>query len=817
MNKLKRTEKASLPKPTVTKQTKPSDFTTEGFALYFMNTIIRKNCSVEPNLKRIGELSDKLGLHKRLTELLFSRGIDTEERIRKFLYPDENALYDPFLMKNMREAVARLRAAMASREKIVIYGDYDADGVCSSAILALFFASRGLDVVVHIPNRVGDGYGLNVDSIESIIEEHSPDLILTCDCGISGANEVEHCKDLGVDVIVTDHHEPSDILPDCIVVNPKQSGDEYPDKFLCGAGVALKLIQALCEDNSYLDYLDIAAVATIADLVPLLDENRLIVQLGLAKLSGGNCNFGLKKLLRSQSVSGAVSSQDIAYKIAPRINAAGRMGDAYRAFEMLTLLDGDRIAEIIGDIEKDNDNRKELCDRIYAEAQVDLALENIIDNRAIILSNPEWAKGVTGIAAARFAGEYNRPTFIIVDRSDDGVFKGTARGIKGVNIYESLAYCSDLLIEFGGHTGAAGFSVHEDNIPDFKARVNEYMSTLPAELFMPSASYDLDIQASECNKALLNAINLIEPTGNGNTRPLFRTVARNVKVSPCKNPQHSSVQIDGLQTYAFNFFNRNQFLMGDANKEIVFELTDGLNGGISAYVKAVSTSELYVNNTFARANFLGSLMLPTQTNQAVYKTYERKDLQSLLPDSVYGTLFVCADKQSYDTLNEAYGNRFVIHDYMYKSEKNNYSGIIVSPVFSDETTLGNYRRIVFVDRPPSDNVVAFVGGRTDAEIYLPSDDDGRIFEGISCDRGVFAAYYSAIISHSEVANLNPIVYFKKLSAIKSDISAAQFVFCLAVFLQLGFVSFVGNRLKVNAGVHKPLTDSDIYATLAARA
>ena len=761
-------------------------------------------------------MSEKLGLHRRLTELLFSRGIDTEERIRKFLQPDEAGLYDPFLMKNMRKAVTRLQSAIAGGEKIVIYGDYDADGVCSSAILALYFTSHDVDVVVHIPNRIGDGYGLNVDSLEAIIEEHCPDLILTCDCGISGVSEVEHCRDLGVDVIVTDHHEPGERLPECIVVNPKQTGDEYPDKFLCGAGVALKLIQAMCGDKSYLEFLDIAAVATIADLVPLLDENRLIVQLGLQRLASGNCNYGLRRLLKSQGITGSVSSQDIAYKIAPRINAAGRMGDAYRALEMLTVYDKKRVTEIITAIETDNDRRKELCDVIYSEAETDLTFENLTDNRAIVLCNPEWAKGVTGIAAARFAGDYNRPTFIIVDRTEDGLYKGTARGVKGINIYEALSYCSGLLPEFGGHTGAAGFSVREEDIPAFKARLNEYMAKLPAEYFLPSASYDLDVESRECDRALLAAMNMIEPTGNGNTKPLFRVVTKGVKVSPCKNPQHSSVQINGLQTYAFNFFSRNQFLMGDSEKQIIFELTDGLNGGISGYVKAVSASELYINDVLATANYLTALLIPPQAADAVYKKYNSIEIENLLPASVYGTLFVCADRTSYDKINGAYGDRFVIHDYMYKSEKNNYSGIIVSPAFADGLALGNYKRIVFIDSPPSLDLVSYLNARIKAEIYVPETDDGRIFATVSADRNVFGRYYAEIIRHAETANANPVVHFKKLSAVSPGLDAAQFVVCLAVFTELGFIAMSGGKLKVNADVRRPLTDSDVYASLARR-
>ncbi len=777
-----------------------------------MNTVLNKKNTVEPDLIKVREMSDNLHIHRRLAELLISRGIDTEKAVSRFLHPSEDDFYDPFMMKGMRDAVERIKVAMTNGERILIYGDYDADGVCSSAILSLYFKSRGCDSYVHIPNRINEGYGLNVNSIESIIEEVSPDLIVTCDCGISGIDEVEHCLDLGVDIIVTDHHEPGSVLPNCVVVNPKQSGDEYPDKLLCGAGVALKLVQALGGD-AYLEYIDLAAVATIADLVALRDENRLIVQLGLKILTDGNGNIGLKRLLRSQGLSGKISSSDIAYKIAPRINAAGRMGDAFRAFEILTTSDEKTIDELIGEIEKDNERRKEVCDEIYAEAETDLTFENIVDNRAIVLVNPSWMKGVTGIAAARFAGDYNRPAFIIVDRSEEKIYKGTARGIAGINIYDALSYCSDLLVEFGGHPGAAGFAVHEDNIEAFRVRINEYMAKQPEKYFVPSVSYDLDVDESECDKSFLSAMEMLEPTGYGNTKPLLCISAKGVKFSPCKNPQHSQVHIGALQTFAFYFYNKNQFLMGSDEKKIVLELTEGLNGGVSGYIKSVVPSELYINDELAAAAYLSMLSVePADRCECEY--YKDSELRSLLPGSIYGTLFVCADRESYNKTLALGSDKFVTHDYMFRSEKNNYSGIIVAPSFDESSCLGNYDKIVFVDAPPSEAIISRLNKLTKARIFVPESKRCRLFDSVSTDRNVFAKYYSAIVSHAEAANKSVIVFYKRFSQFVADSDPLQFVFCLAVFKELGFITLSGDGLKVNKDVHRSLNESAIYRSAA---
>ena len=351
-----------------------------------MNVSISQKNSNTIESAAVKKIADDLKLNEKLVELLFLRGIDNEEAIRRFLYPDVDMFYNPLLMKGMSEATARINAAIENREKIVVYGDYDADGVCSAAILALFLISRGLDVFVHIPNRMGDGYGLNTDRLEKIIDHHIPDLIITCDCGISGANEVRFALDLGVDMIVTDHHEVSGEIPECVVVNPKQSDCGYPCKNLCGAGVALKLVEALSSRDEMLKYVDLACVATIADLVPLTDENRLIVQFGLKRLNEKR-NQGLSILFDTLDLSRVVCS-DIAYKIAPRINAAGRMGDAYRAFELLTLTDVGRLKQIVDEIERDNADRKRMCDEMFDEAVGDLASEDLVHNRAIVLSHP---------------------------------------------------------------------------------------------------------------------------------------------------------------------------------------------------------------------------------------------------------------------------------------------------------------------------------------------------------------------------------------------------------------------------------------------
>ncbi|MDE6401136.1 MAG: DHH family phosphoesterase, partial [Clostridiales bacterium] len=368
--------------------------------------------NVSIDLQEAERISEKLGLNKKLVELLMLRGYTNADAINVFLHPSVDNFYAPETMLGMTECCERLRSAVENGERVVVYGDYDADGICASSILALYLSGLGAEVYTHIPDRLGEGYGLNVDSIERIIENVMPDLILTCDCGISAVEEVELAKELGVDIIVTDHHEVGAVRPDCIIVNPHQSDCKYPFKDLCGAGVALKIVQALGGMDAASAYYDLAAIATVADLVSLTDENRLIVQLGLISMPKSK-NFGVNALVESLKLQN-VTSSDIAFRIAPRINAAGRMGSAYRAFELFTSSDPVIVADRLNQIIEANNDRKTLCDGLYAEAIEILRNENLTENRAIIITSDKWEKGITGILAARLVGDFKRPVFVLV-------------------------------------------------------------------------------------------------------------------------------------------------------------------------------------------------------------------------------------------------------------------------------------------------------------------------------------------------------------------------------------------------------------------
>ena len=760
----------------------------------------------------VRHLSETLKLHPKLVELLVLRGISDEAAIHRFLVPDVANFHDPFLMKGMAEAKARLEQAIDANEKIVVYGDYDADGICASAILTLYLSSRGLDVYTHIPNRIGEGYGLNIDSIEHIIESVCPDLILTCDCGISGHEEVEYALDLGVDMIVTDHHELAEKLPECTVINPKQTDCNYPINYLCGAGVALKLVQAMGGTDAMQEYLDLAAIATVADLVPLYDENRLIVQLGLKRINGG-FNLGLRHLIAGLSLDGEITSGDIAYKLAPRINAAGRMGDAYRAFVLLTTSDPAQADEIIESINNDNAKRKEACDALYNEAVADLSYEDMVHDRAIILSHPSWEKGITGIVAARLTNDFRRPSFILVNAGDS--YKGTCRSIDGINVYEILTAAADLLIEYGGHSQAAGFSIREENIAAFKNRVNTYLAKFPDALFLPQMQYDLDIALDEIDMELVESLERLEPTGNSFTKPLFLTRAGNVKVTLCKNANHTQITTEsGLQIFAFNFYKQNHFLLSEGDKELILELQRNMYNGrasVKSILRAVRPQSLYINDRTAAANYVKNLNVRVPTDKIRVSTYRETQFADLL-GGAYGTLVVAFDKAGYDKAVRLSGDSLLLRDFLYAQTKNNYSRIIVAPEFDENLLLFGYDRIIFIDRPISDGLLAYLNKHTKAEIYIPEEDSRKRFvQAIDVSRETFGRCYELIKRNATLSASNIYSYYKKLR-VSETVSEAQFVFCVIVFMELKLIGIARGdfRLIVNPFFNTELSDSPSY-------
>lgn len=777
-----------------------------------MNMTTQKINDIVPNEKTVDDLVEKLGLNRKLVELLVLRGYDNVDAINVFLHPDPQMFYDPRTMLGMNECCERIEQAIENQEKIVVYGDYDADGICAASILSLYLSSRGIDVYTHIPDRIGEGYGLSVESVERIIENATPDLIVTCDCGISAIEEVELAKDLGVDIVITDHHEVGDKLPDCVVVNPHQHDCKYPFKDLCGAGVALKIVQALGGIDAASEYYDLAAIATVADLVKMTDENRLIVQLGLRQMSRSR-NFGVVALVDELKLK-TVTSTDVAFKIAPRINAAGRMGSAYRAFELFTSNDPLIVAKRLQEIIEANNERKALCDELYSQAVSLLRGEDLITRRAIIITNDKWEKGITGILAARLVGEFKRPVFILVKNNDE--YKGTCRSIDGINIYELLSHNADLLKEFGGHNQAAGFTILPSHIEEFKNRIYAELDRSDIHLFIPTVKYDLELSEQDVTKDLALALDLLEPTGNnGNPRPLFMTRSASLSATPLKaNPNHTLLKTSGgMQLFAYNSYQLNTYYNGDAERELVYELSDG-GYAPRLYLRGCAVEKLSVNDVLAKGGYLRMLNYPHADN-VKYNEYEDDELSELI-DNKFGILIIAGSKSTYERIAALNCDNIVLHEIFAETATNVYTRLMVAPDLNKDFMLENYRKVIFVDYPPSMNVVGYINRRTDAEVYLPKTDNrAQLFNGVNADRRVFGEYYNAIRANADIKASNVFSYFKALHSRMRTIELPQFIACLSVFTQLKLVSFIPDKGVAVKHDRCALDNSEIYKTIQA--
>ncbi len=459
-----------------------------------------------------------LGLPERLLELLLDREIDTPEKIERYLHPKREDLLDPMLMQDMDKAVNVIRDAIEKHEEITVFGDYDVDGVTATAILLTYLRKQGAQVGFYIPDRHGEGYGLNIAAIEQIAT-HSK-LLITVDCGITCAAEVARAKELGMRVIVTDHHQLGPQIPECeAVLNPLLG--HYPFRRLRGAGEAFKLVQAMGGTEAIEPLWELAALATIADIVPLMDENRVIVYYGLAAMAATQ-RPGLIALMESAGVDmQKVSSSDVAFRMAPRINAGGRLALASRGVQLLTTRRMDTAREIAEELNQDNIRRRELEIEIFQQAD-EMTRQQIdfMNERAIVVCGEGWNPGVIGLAASRLVEKYKWPT-ILLSRDGD-ICVGSARSIPGVNIHEAMSTCRDLFIRFGGHAQAAGLTIEAKNVPEFKRRLSEAIREQAApEAFIPTEEYDLELELSEMTEAFVDAFSAMQPTGFGNPAPVF--------------------------------------------------------------------------------------------------------------------------------------------------------------------------------------------------------------------------------------------------------------------------------------------------------
>lgn len=472
----------------------------------------------------IGALMDA-GYPYLVSSVLVSRGVENAEQAAVALERERTLTYSPFLMRDMDKAVARIQTALTGGEKLAVFGDYDVDGITATCLLTDYLRSRGGDVVLHIPGRFDEGYGLSNEAIRALAEQ-GVTLIVTVDCGITGVGETDYANSLGVDMVITDHHECKDTLPAAVaVIDPHRSDCNYPFKHLAGVGVALKLVLALGgngrEDALFARYCTLAAIGTIADVMRMEGENRAIVSRGLEMIDHSDF-IGLHALLREAGLAGKpITSIHIGFVLAPRINAAGRMGRAALAAELLLTADEAGAERMARELCELNRERQAVEQEIYAKAAEQMERLPPDEKYALVLSSEDWHQGVVGIVASRLSEKYSCPSFMI--HLSDGMGKGSCRSYGGFNLFSALEACSDLLVSFGGHELAAGFTIEEANIPAFRKKMNKYVREHTGKA-IPVSSLAIDAELTRPALVTLDEVeqlSALEPFGAGNDRPVF--------------------------------------------------------------------------------------------------------------------------------------------------------------------------------------------------------------------------------------------------------------------------------------------------------
>lgn len=717
-----------------------------------------------------------------IKEILSKRGITTDEEITKFLNPSLNDFLNPFDLSGMQEAVDRINNAILNKETILIYGDYDADGVCSVSILYLFLKSKGVNCFAFIPNRHTDGYGLSETTVEQIAEEYAPDLVITVDTGISAKKEIELLLDLGIDCIVTDHHEPPQELPDCIVIDPKLSNQRYQFDGLSGAGVAFKLISAHSGLNEALKYVDICAISTIGDIVPLVDENRIISVLGLKQMNGNNMRPSIAELKRRLKID-TLTSTDVAFKIVPRLNASGRMDSAYKCFEFLICNDKQRIEELFNLIENDNNERLNESARIEKVVSSELIDIDFNTTPAIFIKEHSINLGLIGIIASKLCSQYNRPVFVF-SQDENGMLKASIRSVEGINIFEILDRHRDLLIDVGGHSLAGGLTISPNNYEKFKKIVlNEISIMFKNFNYGTNVDYDAEITERHICMDFVDAIDKLEPFGFKNPRPQFLLKLENADYVPMKSYKHYRI-ITPTKKEIITFFGNKYraYFVKPSLKQVVITLekdTYGKTPRAKAILKTlVGGVENCDNTTHSLIKYMyrqfSSINLESKEKAIMFEQEEQ--LKDII-DKKFGTIVITDDFNTACKLSVEYnikvlpypqisGETFILYN---PNQIINYNDFFM------------YKNLVFVDGYYDKSEFNYLIG---TNCYVKNKK--ITFPKLDYTREQFAINYKRMMTRMPALGNDLIDVVTKLNYDKA-LNLTQLALCVLVSVELGFV------------------------------
>lgn len=736
--------------------------------------------------------------------------------IEKFLSPSESDLRDAKLLKNIDNAVNKIKNAISENKKILIYGDYDCDGICASTILYLYLKSQDANVDVFIPNRFEYGYGISVDAIDEIISDYSPELIVTVDLGITAVEEVEILKQEGIDVVITDHHIPLDEIPDTIVVDPKLESD-YGFDALCGAGVAFKLVEALSSREEVLKYVDICAIATVGDIVPLIDENRAIVTIGLDKIHKNDCLKSISFLLKKLDISN-VNSTDISFKIVPRLNACGRMDNAIKVFDFLIETDDALLEEKYEDIESDNTARLAFIDK--GNKIIEKSLSEYNTNEPSIIVKGDFHEGIIGILASRVCHEYGKPT-IIFTKTEDGTYKGSGRSIESVDLHKTISTMTDMLENFGGHKMAVGVEIDADIFDEFKARLNEKLKEefCESDFVCGNEKVDITIIDDDLNENFYKELSLLEPFGCENEKPVLaieqeKMTAERLSDKAFKHYHLFTKKQNSLT--AFNFYKFIPIIESTCKKQILIDLsinTYKQKSSLSSIARGIILGDDISLDNNNRADLLSSLYnlyyslfdFNNKDNYHISNDLE-KVIQEKFSESEFGSLVVCSNNSDLEIVKKLNLQKY----YSAKTHSNGQNTVLISPVGVYKLDdVKSYKNIIFLHKH-FENEHLFYSQKLN--VYESEKIDKFDKNLLSEDREIFVKVYKLISNFISLKANDEIDFARRISLKDGSLNECQILYSLIVFMELNFVEFdeILNSFKMLKAKKMELTSSLFY-------
>jgi len=750
-------------------------------------------------LNIIRNLSQELNLCVDTVKILYGRGIDDKQKIIDYINPSKQHFISPFKMGGMAEACDLIRTARDEGWCVVVYGDYDADGICACTIMGKALEEFGIIPILYVPERK-TGYGLNKEVIDDIFEEYFPQLIITVDCGISNREEVEYIKEQGAEVIVTDHHELPDEIPNCICINPKFN-DGYIYDNLCGAGVAFKVACALNGNSAY-SLLDFAAIATIADSVPLTGENRDIVHEGLKIINKAPKACYSHFLQKGQ---GEINATSVSFLIAPKINAAGRMGDANCALKLFTSTDENEIYDLSAKLVEYNIERQARCDELYRSAKEKIKQEDQ-PGRIIMLWDESWNSGFVGIVAAKLTEEYGKPTLLFVKNGD--MLKGSARSIEGVNIFEALKGCESYIAEFGGHSQAAGINITIENFEKLKGALNDYLyENYSQEAFVPTL-YVNGVFTNRLNAKFVYEIEALEPFGVGNKRPLFMVEECMTKAKLIKpESPHISAKVCDVDMMYFYGAKYLKLMQSSVRKKYVFEYNVSSFRGkeqIKGFIKDVVYDFNALSNACKDMDFNNLLTLANdEVNCQITYLESGRINEKMANCGDFGTVFIASDVS---VLND-YSNAHMLEVNVFNlSAKGGATAILISP--QHNVDLSAYNHVYYLDKP----LKITLSTLENLNIYVCNDIKSlSLVKKINTERAFMLDVFKKISAQQYVISADDIESVANNNV--SGVDKLNLLFALKVFEQLKLISVEQGKFVVYKGVKTELSASPLYAMI----